>query len=275
MQDNDARSEHTPYTTQQADNIQEGSAGTPAAAESKDAALPIIWTPRFIASFALLLALGLSLSAILTRGWLDRYYASAWVLLAYAGLIFVCWCAVIIYARSSWIRLGGIFGLLWTLLAGLFFILTLFPLDPQATMPGVLNAAAASALLGSNICLATAYTPFRRWDRLFFYLVPLLIVAVVVGDYFLTPAAMRSWGYTGNGVAVALMGLTAAVWWLRPSSWRVQPGPTFLFGVACIIPLFLALPDYATAEHHFFFSQIMLLCLLLGALRILQCELRH
>src|SRR5258708_620286 len=81
---------------------------------------------------------------------------------------------------------------------------------------------------------------------------------------------------------------------LRPTSSTTQPGPTFLFGSVPALLLLVAIPStgfnmsnfflahvvlyppgrlsYYAAS--FFFSQVALLCLLLGTMRVLQGEIR-
>src|SRR5262245_20155321 len=92
---------------------------------------PIIWTPRFIIVFFLLLTTGLSGASILTRGWLNGYYQAGWVLLAYTAVNLGSWISVSICARSPWVRLGGIFGCLWAILMGLAFAMSAFAIDPD------------------------------------------------------------------------------------------------------------------------------------------------
>jgi hypothetical protein len=97
-------------------------------------------------------------------------------------------------------------------------------------------------------------------------------------------------------VAAAALFLSIAIWWLRPSCWQHQPGPTLLFGLSPLLLLTIAIPNSvlhepdfflaqlvsfriysygANNETHFFLAQVSLLCLLLAAMRILKCEIRN
>src|SRR4051794_29410632 len=58
----------------------------------------IIWTPRFIIIFFLVIVIGLSAASILTRGWLNGYYPAGWVLMAYTVVNLGGWIAVSICA---------------------------------------------------------------------------------------------------------------------------------------------------------------------------------
>jgi hypothetical protein len=91
-------------------------------------------------------------------------------------------------------------------------------------------------------------------------------------------------------VAMTALVLSTLVWWLRPSCWKAQPGSTFFFGIAPLILLLLAIPNIGfnpsnfflalvvlspsatttTIQANFFFSEVVLLCLALGAMRILR-----
>src|SRR5437764_380430 len=97
---------------------------------------PIIWTPRFIIIFFLVLVVGLSGANMLIRGWLNGYYPVGWVLIAYTVVNLGAWICVSIYARSPWVRLGGFFGCLWAILTGFAFALSLFSIDPGSIMLG-------------------------------------------------------------------------------------------------------------------------------------------
>src|SRR5947209_19245557 len=73
----------------------------------------IIWTPRFIILFALVLVSGLSIESVLTQVILNGQIAPGAVLIMHALPIVVCWLMLAIRTRSPWLRLGGIFGILW------------------------------------------------------------------------------------------------------------------------------------------------------------------
>ena len=66
----------------------------------------IIWTTRFIVIFALTLIIGLSVESLVTMGWMNHYYRGAWPLLAHVVLVLACMIAILIQARSGWIRNG-------------------------------------------------------------------------------------------------------------------------------------------------------------------------
>src|SRR5262249_8972980 len=114
---------------------------------------PIIWTPRFIIIFFLLLAIGLSVASMLTRGELNNYYPVGWVLAAYATLNLIAWLFVSKYASASWVRIGSIFGCLWAILMGFTFTLNAFSINYSSVIVVHTTVAASSALLCSFICL--------------------------------------------------------------------------------------------------------------------------
>ena len=233
----------------------------------------VIWTPTFIALFALTLVVGLSLTTILIQGWLNGHYSDKSVLLASMPLLFCTWIAVLIKARLAWVRAGATFGCFWSLFtAGNFWLLIV---DPQSASAIQMNIAADSALLGTFICLSLAHTLFHGWDTWFFRLLALLAIIILGASYlhsFKEADALYRVESTGGTL---LLYLCSAVWLLRPSCWQNQPGPAFLFGVAPLIILLFVLSDSVGREQIFFFQQIFLLCILLGTLRILQGELRH
>lgn len=235
----------------------------------------MIWTPRFMIVFFLLLVIGLSGASILTRGWLNAYYQAGWVLLAYSVVNLGSWICLTLWARSAWVRLGACFGCLWAIMIGLTFVVSVSPIDPHAILLTHALATASSAQLGSFICLSIARTPLRRWDRIFFFFAPLVGAIFAIVLFFLTPGEMRSLALLEAYIATGELWLCTAVWWVRLSCWRTQPGPAFLLGIAPIIQLTLMQPVNSNSESVVFFSQVMLLSLLLGALRLLQCELSH
>ena len=185
------------------------------------------------------------------------------------------WIAVSICARSPWARSGGIFGCLWAILMGITFAVAVFPIDPSSVILIHATVAASSALLGSFICLSIARTPLRRRDRTFFLLAPIIgsIVAIIL--FSITRGAVHSVFLLEAYTATVELWICAAIWWVRLSCWRTQAGLAFLLGIAPIIQLTLMQPVNSDTEKVVFFSQVMLLSILLGTLRILQCELRH
>jgi hypothetical protein len=74
--------------------------------------------------------------------------------------------------------------------------------------------------------------------------------------------------------AAVLLFFCIFIWWLRPSCWRSIPGPTSLFGLTPIILLLFAVPDTSNDGANFFFTQVALLSLLLGLMRMVQGEIQ-
>lgn len=235
----------------------------------------IIWTPCFILIFGLTLVIGLSMAALLTEGWTNRYYAGEWVLLFYIALLSGGWIVVIARTRSPWVRIGGIFGGIWTFLTGSSYILGLLTVDPQSPIIAHLNAATNSALLGAYICFSINRTPLRRWDTLFFRFAPIIGGCIIILIFLLIPAKNRSLSTLESTIAGVTLYLCLLVWWLRPSCWKTQPGPTFLFGIVPVIQLILAIPGAIPLDTNLFFTQVMLLSTLLGILRMVQGEIRR
>ncbi len=260
------------------------------AAPPADSQPTIIWTPPFIILFTLTLVFGLGIESLLTQGWLNHYYKGQWVFQAHVIFICCCWLAILVVARSSWVRLGSIFGCIWALFMTANIIIHALNLNPS--LLAHVNAATCIALLGSYICLSIARTPFSHLDTWFFGLAPIAGILAVALIYFLTPAHARSLSALENAIATVALVLSLLVWWIRPTSWKAQPGPTFLFGCVPAILLLLSIPgmgfnssnyflahvvlhpisNLATSEPGFFFSQVALLCLLLGTMRILKGE---
>jgi hypothetical protein len=156
----------------------------------------------------------------------------------------------------------------------------------------LINAATCIALLGSYICLSINKTPINRLDAWLFGLAPPIVCIVVILIYFLTPAIERSLTTLENAIASTALILSLLIWWIRPTLWKSQPGPTFLFGFVPLILLILALsakefnpsnyflakvlgqpiPYLPANESNFFISQVALLFLFLGIMRVIQFE---
>lgn len=235
----------------------------------------IIWTPRFIITFFLILTIGLSTASILTRGWLNAYYPAEWPLIAYTAVNLGGWIAVCICARSPWVRLGGIFGCLWAILTGLTFAVTMFSTDSAALIQTHATVTASTALLGSFFCLSLTRTRLQQWDRTLFLLAPIIGSTIVIAYFLITPDSTGPFFILEKYITTIELWTCSAIWWLRFSCWTTQPGPTFLLGIAPIIQLTLMQPANINTESTVFFSQVMLLSILLGTLRILQGELCH
>jgi len=259
----------------QAEDAQDNQIGAVTSVLEPAAESPIIWTPRFIIIFFLVLVIGLSAASMLTTGYLNKYYLPGWALIAYTVVNLGGWISVNICARSFWVRLGSTFGCLWAILMGITFALSVFPIDPYHIFLIHTIAAASSALLACFICISIAYAPLQRWDRDFFFLAPILGGILVAALFFHAPAKMHTSLVLEEYIATVELWFCTAIWWLRFSCWRTQPGPAFLLGIAPLIQITLMQPVNSYNETTVFFSQVMLLSILLGTLRILQCELRH
>jgi hypothetical protein len=231
----------------------------------------IIWTPRFIVLFTLTLAGGLSAASLLTRGWQNGYYDGNWVLLIQSASIFAVWIALALRSRTVWARMGAIFGCLWTLFTAMSFVASLRSVMPELPIIAYINAAAACALFGSYVSLSVNHIPVGRWDSWFFRIASASGGMIAIAAFFLMPVETRLAGFASTVAALALY-LCSATWWLRPSCWKTQPGPTFFFGMSPVILLLLSIPRAFSGATNFLFLQISLLCLLLGALRTLQGE---
>jgi hypothetical protein len=260
--------------------------------ESNVSRTKIIWTPGFIVIFALTLVLSLSIESLLTQGWLDGYYPGLWVFQVH--VVFVClgWLTLLVLAHSSWVRIGSIFGIIWAFFMTVHIIINSLHTDLTLRVHALVNAATCIALLGSYICLSIDKTSINHLDAWLFGLAPIVGCTAVTLIYFLTPVNERSLTTLENAIATIALILSLLVWWIRPTSWKSQPGPTFLFGSVPLILLVLALsakefnpsnyflakvlmrpiPYLLTNDSNFFFSQVALLCLFLGIMRVLQFE---
>ena len=234
---------------------------------------PIIWTPRFIVIFALALVVGLVAEALLSEGWASRFYPGGWILLIHAILALGLWTFILVRARSWWIRIGALFACIWGLFACLNALMEMQVLDSNPAIIAHLNAATCSALLGAYICLSLDRTPLHRWDAWFFRLALVLGSGTVALFYFLKPADSRSLAVLEGDLSATALFLCVCVWWLRPSCWKARPGPTFLFGIAPAILLFLAIPKVVDGSTNLFLTQVVFLCIILGIMRLVQCEL--
>lgn len=248
----------------------------------------IIWTPRFLLFFALTLVLGLSAESLFTQGWYAQRMSGLWTILAHVILAALGWLGLGIVTRSRWKRVGCIFGGL----GAAFLILNIFTnlqnSDLNTPLQSYINVAACMALLGAYIGLSIEDTPLSAWDTWLFCLVPVLAAGGVTLTYFLTPQA--SILTTENALATAALIASCLFWWLRPSCWKKQPGPTFIFGLVPALLLAMApinasihsffllqviipgISVYSNANN-FFFAQVAQLCLLLGCMRLAKSEI--
>lgn len=235
----------------------------------------IIWTPRFIVLFATVLVLGLSIESLFTLGWTSHTIQAPWILLAETLLNFVCLIVTAFISRSLWIRLGGIFGSIWAIFTSINLFLPVSTLDPNAPIFSLLNAIICSSLLGASICLSIERTLLTKWDIWFFRLVLGGSICAIPLIYFITPSENRTLNAFESAIAALTLVLSLLVWWARPSSWKVQPGLTLLFGLLPAIELLLTFPTIGTGSTNFYLSQVSLLCLLLAILRLLQGTIRQ
>lgn len=234
----------------------------------------IIWTPRFIVLFALTLVIALSADSLLTQIVLHRIFRESWTSLAHLLPAFVCLQATIIVARSWWVRLGAIFASIWALFISLNHFLYFFTLDSSSSIPSLLNAINCSALFGAYLCFSIDRTPFTRWDTWFFRIVLIVSICAAPLIYVFTPVDNRALNTIESGLAALALVLSLLVWWARPSCWKIQPGLALLFGMLPAIQLLLSLPGIGTGATNIYFTQVSLLCFLLGAMRLLKAQLR-
>lgn len=233
----------------------------------------VIWTPLFIVLFFLTLVVGLSAGSVLTQGWLNGYYKFELILFIYNLLNLASWVAVILFARSKWIRAGAIFGVIWAAFSALTYLLAVYSVSRDPAFWMHLKAATNSALFGSYVCLSIGRIPLQRWDSRFFTLAPLVAIAIGMLWLFLFPPRFALFTAIEYIMSIVALYLCIGTWWLRPSCWKKQPGPAFLFGFAPALQLLLLLPA-ANGKTIFFFLQVAFLCYILGAIRLLQRELR-
>lgn len=249
-----------------------------------------IWTPRFIILFVVTLALGLSLESLLTQAWAIRWFTGTWVFLGHITLVSAGWITLLLTSRSRWMRFGAIFGLICALFIALNIIIQAILFQPSNYLLAHVNVVTFLALPGCYICLTIDRLPMGRWDAWLLGLTPILGIVLLVPVYILR--SDRSLAGLENSISVVALILSTLIWWMRPTCWRNAPGPTFLFGFVPILLLILdvvyvgsgsfnffpvyvtlnASASFATRETVFFFSQVLLLSLLLGILRLIKSE---
>lgn len=237
----------------------------------------ILWTPGFILRFVLVLAIGLSAAGLLTEGTVNGFYPSEWPQLLFTVIAFAAWFAVFAATGSGWIRLGAIAGIAWTGLMGLHFCISLLiPHDQTYTIMAHLTAAEDIMLLGSYLCLSISYTSFRRWDTWFFRIAPFIAAISILLLYRYASGQLQHTlrGLENSVTEVALL-LCCCIWWLRPSCWKFQPGPTFILGLLPLLQLYFSFPHAYASGEPVFFTQVVLLLSTLAALRILQYERQY
>lgn len=243
--------------------------------ERKTPSLPIIWTPRFILLFFLTIVIGLSVESLLTQGWLNKAYKAEWVLLIHILLLLISLIMLSIKARSSWVRAGSIFGCVWAVFTGASYAATLLGISGRSLIALQFQAVTACALLATYICFSTYHIVFRRWDNLFFWLAPVVGGGAVAVLYILSRTDPHHTRVLISATTTVLLSLCVAIWWLRPSCWRSQPCITLLFGIAALLLLRVPLMGNDALGTPFFLSQVLLLCILLGVIRVVQGEIHN
>jgi hypothetical protein len=227
----------------------------------------LLWTPGFIVFFGLVFALGLALASVLTQAWLNGAYPGGIILLGYNLLILGLWIGLLLRTKSPWFRLAAGAGIAWIFFTSSTLLVSLLQLSHGDILAPHTDAVSAIALLGAFVGLSLPPTSFERWDRWFFRLAPLLLLIAPAAAYLFGQRTLAGLEGTLAGVALCLC---IAIWWVRPSCWRSQPLPTFLFGIVPFMQLLFNIPH--RNETNFFFTQVMLLALILGLLRVLQKE---
>ncbi len=247
----------------------------------------VIWTPAFLLIFTLTLILGISAESLLTQGWSTSLFQGAWVILAQVVLGALGWLGLGSVTRSRWIRVGSIFGGLASVFMLLNIFLLLQGLHPSAPLQSYINVATCMALLGAYIGISSKNTLLTAWDTWLFFLVPVLAAAGVALTYYLTPHA--SILTSENALATSALIASCLFWWFRPSCWKKQPGPTFLFGLVPAILLAMGAANLSLHSffllqvtwpgtpvsgnaNNFFFAQVVQLCLMLGCIRMIRGE---
>jgi hypothetical protein len=233
----------------------------------------IIWTPRFIVIFALLLVIGLSGASLLTQGWLNSYYLPFAPELLFDIFALGCWIVALFYARSPWVRLGVVFSIIWTLFsAANYSINLLIPVTQTWTLIAHVDGARNVSLLACFICLSIAHTPFTRWDAWFFRIAPVIGIVAVAFAQVHAPIELRTLAQFENHTTNIALYLCMCVWWLRPSCWKAQPALTFLLGINPIVQRILGIPFPHNGEPTLFFTLVLLLFFGLAGLHSVQRE---
>lgn len=265
----------------------------PLVEESSSPSQAIIWTPGFIMAFGLALVLGLSLQSVFAQGWMNKHYTGAWVFAGHVLLLCLAWIALLVFARGRWMRVGALFGLLWAagMVANLLIHASFGSVPPA--LDGQVNVLVCLALLGSSLCMTLDRWLLRRWDAWLLASLPVVGALAVALMYLNYPA--HTWLTLENCIALVALIASALVWVARPTCWKNAPAPTLLFGGVVVTLLWLDVanggynavnyflarvimyPDYtlSLSEANFFFSQVALLFLLLGNMRLLKCELAN
>ncbi|HKV58240.1 MAG TPA: hypothetical protein VJO32_08155 [Ktedonobacteraceae bacterium] len=250
----------------------------------------VIWTPRFIILFAVTLVAGLSLESLFTQGWAIRLFSGTWIFLGHVVLLSAAWIILLIVSRSRWIRLGAAFGLIFAAFIAINVTIQAILVQPSNYLLAHVNVLICLALAGCYICLTVDRLLAGRWDAWLLGLTPIIGAILLALLYFLK--SDRSMSGLENSLSIVALMLSIVIFWMRPTCWRNAPGPTFLFGFVPFLLLAIAIvyvinnsfdffpvnvtlnasASFASREKVFFFSQVPLLCLLLGVMRLIQSE---
>ena len=201
---------------------------------------------------------------------MNNHYQSSLILSGYIVVSIISLIVLTRYTRSIWMRLGTLFGYLWTIFSLITFFLPTS--GPISLIRVQLLAATSSTLLGLYICLSTYRTPLRRWDTLLFWLAPLLGACILIIYTLFHPVHNDHIRGLVETATTVLLAFGSVIWWLRPSCWRTQACPTFLFGLAPLIIIFVSYWSGDALGTRLFLSQLALLCILLALLRVIQAE---
>jgi hypothetical protein len=234
---------------------------------------PIIWTPRFIVLFVSLLASGLSVASVLIQLSLNGVLSAGAVLLFYTAFALGSSLFLTLKTQNLWVRAGGIFACIWSLLMGLHFSIPMVSqLDAHTTLVSHLDIATQCAFLGTAACFSVSSTPLRRWDNWFFCLLPLVAAAIVELNMLFTPTDLPAGSFSESMIVTALLYLGLIIWWFRPANWRARPDATLLAGTIPLLQLLFTASGYQLNSVTFFIALVILLCFFLFNLRLLQGE---
>ncbi len=269
-------------------SAQDGRAERAVGEQSGVSGSPIIWTTGFILAFALILVGGVSLESVLSQAWANGVLPSVALLLQIHVLLSALgWLLLGLKTHSNWTRVGSLFGVISAGFMTLNIVLILQNMSISSPLQSYNNVATCVALLGAYSGISIGSAVLTRWDSWLFLLTPLLIVLGAILLYAVTSQA--SVMTTENAVAAAALIACILFWAGRPSCWKKQPGPTFLFSVVPLILLSAALANnsmhnfflfqiiYATLSarsnvNNCFFAQLVQLGLFLGCLRLTKSE---
>src|SRR5690348_8063880 len=210
----------------------------------------VIWTPRFIILFAIMLVLGLSLESLLTQGWAIRWFTGIWIFLVHLVLVGAGWIVLLKLTRSRWVRLGAVFGLIFVAFVAINVTLQAILFQPSSYLLAHVNVVTFLALAGCSLCLAIDSLPVRRWDAWVLGLTPVLGVVLLIPVYILR--SDRSMAGIENSISIVALIISTLIWWVRPTCWKNAPGSTFLLGSVSLLLLLLDLIYVISNSYNFF-----------------------